>query len=588
MPPHKNVTILSSNPHERLRRQGLNALIWTAFMALALWGFWASIDIGIGWDEEAERATLLINLSAIEGLLQGSTQGYEALLAHTDRYYGIGFHLPAYALTKMMQSTQAFFSIAPSSIILKHSSTLILSHVSVWLCYLSSALLVRTMLKKLISNNLIANLGMLVFALWPYLLGHGLMNIKDMPFVFAWLVCTVIALPLLQMPRDQAPSLKQAQLTKDSRGLIGRLILLAIATAWLLSIRISGILIFAQYGCLLLSRWYFDITRQERQLLSVRMIFQWIVIQAVIFLPIFLIALILFYPIAWHNPLELINAISYMSHHPWDGTTLTAGRFIAPGSKLYFYLPIWLIAKLPLIVLIGLLLSPWALYRRYQHIQYEGLDQALPKERESMALVSGLACSTLVIILALIIIRVGLYNELRQTLFLFPLLFVTGISSLYFLSKKITLVGLMLTGALFAWDNFTLYPYNYSYLNEIARQRPAVQYFETDYFGFSAGRSARWLSTQSQYRRVECIYAYPMHLLSYELNLKMYPCLKNSEGNARNVPVDQQNLLFITQRNLINFPIPAQCTLIHSEERTLTLSRQPLIMGRLFDCKPRQ
>jgi hypothetical protein len=32
---------------------GLNALIWLALMVLALWGFWASIDIGIGWDEEA-------------------------------------------------------------------------------------------------------------------------------------------------------------------------------------------------------------------------------------------------------------------------------------------------------------------------------------------------------------------------------------------------------------------------------------------------------------------------------------------------------------------------------------------------------
>ncbi len=574
------------NHLDRLPDLGLNALIWLALMVLALWGFWASIDIGIGWDEEAERATLLINLAAIQGLLQGSAQGYEALLAHGDRYYGIGFHLPAYALTQILQSVLAFFAIAPSSLALSNASSLMLTHISVWLCFLGSALLVRTLLKQLIANPLMANLGMLVFALWPYLLGHGLMNIKDMPFVFAWLLCTFIALPLLQIPHEQTLNPKQAQLIKVSKGSTGRLILLAIATAWLLSIRISGILIFAQYGCLLISYWYFSYARQERDLLSARGILQWIAIQVAIFSPVFLMVLILFYPIAWHNPLELIHAITYMSHHPWDGTTLTAGRFIAPGSKLYLYIAVWLLAKLPLIALIGLALSPWALYRRYQLVQSQALQRASEEKCQSIVLWMGLASGALVIILALIVMRVGLYNELRQTLFLFPLLFLLGMSSLYFLSQKITLAGLILTGALFIWDNVTLYPYQYSYLNEIARQRPAVQYFETDYFGFSAGKSARWLSTQSQYGQAECIYAYPMHLLSYELNLTIYPCLKNSEGNARNVPVDQQNLLFITQRNLINFPIPAQCKLIHSEERTLPLSRQPLIMGRLFDCKP--
>lgn len=552
-------------------------------MALALWGFWASIDIGIGWDEEAERATLLINLSAIEGLLQGSTQGYEALLAHGDRYYGIGFHLPAYALTQILQSAQAFFSITPSSIILQHSSALILTHVSVWLCFLGSTLLVRTLLKKLTSNTLIANLGMLVFALWPYFLGHGFMNIKDIPFVFAWLLCTVISLPVLQIPLVPIPNLKQTQITI---GPIGRLILLAIATAWLMSIRISGILIFAQYTCLLLSYWHLAHTKQERALLSSRTILQWIAIQAAIFLPIFSITLILFYPVAWHNPLELIHAISYMSHHPWEGTTLTAGRFIAPSSKLYLYLSVWLFAKLPLLILIGLLLTPWALFRRYQQVQNKLLDKASQEECESTALVAGLACTVLVIVLALIVMRVGLYNEMRQTLFLFPLLYLIGIGSLCCLSKKVVLMGLILTGTLFVWDDAALYPYNYSYLNEVARQRPAVQYFETDYFGFSAGRSARWLSTQSQYGQARCIYAYPMHLLSYELNLKIYPCLTTSEGNARNVPANQQNLLFITQRNLINFQIPAQCILIHSEERILPISRAPLIMGRLFNCKP--
>jgi hypothetical protein len=43
-----------------------------------------------------------------------------------------------------------------------------------------------------------------------------------------------------------------------------------------------------------------------------------------------------------------------------------------------------------------------------------------------------------------------------------------------------------------------LYLYNYSYLNEIVRLRPASQYFETDYFGFLAGSSGRWINNHPQ------------------------------------------------------------------------------------------
>jgi hypothetical protein len=582
---------ITNNPHlsinarsEGFLQRGLNTLIWLTFIGLAVWGFWASVDIGIGWDEEAERATLLINLSAIAGLLQGSTQGYEALLAHGDRYYGIGFHLPAYALAHLLQNGLASFSLGAI-----FTNNLVLTHISVWLCFLGSALLARTLLKQLTNNVLVANLGMLTFTLWPYLLGHGLMNIKDMPFVFAWLLCTVIALPL-----HQIPAIGVGKLPTPSKG---RILLLAMATAWLLSIRISGILIFAQYGCLLLAHWYCARTSSQSNAkphadqvsnnlnedLTLQDFAKEIAKQLAIFIPIFLIALIAFYPVAWHNPLELIHAISYMSHHPWDGTTLTAGRFIAPGTKLYFYLPVWLLAKLPLIALIGLLLTPLALYRQCKFI-----CTASPAQRNAMALWMGLSGGVLAIILALMILRVGLYNELRQTLFLFPPLLLIGIASLWFIHRKATLIGLALTCVLFIWDNVTLYPYNYSYLNEVARQRPATQYFETDYFGFSAGRSGRWLTDHPQYSQAQCIYAYPAHLLSYELNSKLYPCLTSSEGNALNLLTDKPTILFITQRNLINFAIPAQCTLLHSEERALPLSRQPLIMGRVFDCKPIQ
>ena len=268
-----------------------------------------------------------------------------------------------------------------------------------------------------------------------------------------------------------------------------------------------------------------------------------------------------------------------MSHHPWSGTTLTAGRFIAPGQQVDFYLTVWLLAKTPFIIIAGIATIPLAFFLQWR---VSTLDQLTNKD--ILAQWIGLVISVIAILAALILHRVGLYNELRQILFLFPLIFIVGISSLYFISKKVCLIGMLFSSAFFLWDNFTLYPYNYSYLNEVARLRPAIQYFETDYFGFSAGRSARWINDHPQEALNKCIYAYPTHLIANELNDANKTCLIDSLGNAYNLKQDVPSLLYITQRNLINFPIPADCRLIYSEERSLPMAKNPLIMGRLFSC----
>lgn len=541
----------------------LNRIFWVLFAFISTVGFWASLDIGVGADEEAERATLLINLAAISGLFSNNLESFQTLLNHPDRYYGIGFHVPALLISLGFERILDHLQWTPPI-----SNSIIFAHLSTWICFIGAALLVRTLFYRLTSNNIFSVAGMICFMLWPYLLGHGLMNIKDMPFLFAWLACTVIALPLAQ-----AIYLNNCDHLKPGNG---RWMSLGLITAWLLSIRISGILIFVEYGCLLLTSWYFSGSHKAR-----RNIFGAVINTKNIlsFLLVFLLTLITLYPVAWTNPFQLINAISYMSQHPWVGTTLTAGRFIAPTTKLYFYLPVWLAAKLPLIAILGLILSPCFFYRTLKETTAQSRSNSFAK-----VIVLGLMLSGITVVIVLIVMRVGLYNELRQTLFLFPLFFLVGVTCLYYLSKKFTFLALALTSALFIWDNLILYPYNYSYLNEVARQRPATQYFETDYFGFSAGRSARWLSQNPRWSEQGCVYAWPSHLLSYELNHQNYSCLLDSQGNGLNIPKDKPNLLYISQRNLINFHIPAQCHLIKSEERTLPLSKNPLIMGKLFKC----
>jgi hypothetical protein len=269
-----------------------------------------------------------------------------------------------------------------------------------------------------------------------------------------------------------------------------------------------------------------------------------------------------------------------MGKHPWDGTTLTAGRFITPGNNLTLYFSVWFLAKLPVVILLGICLVPAVM-----SIYLTRSNNLSSQDKIQKILYVGVFLSIFSITIVLILVKVNLYNELRQTLFLFPLLFIIGVSSLAALNSTLCIYGLVITIALFIFDNLVIYPYNYSYLNEIARYRPAIQYFETDYFGFSAVRSARWLNLHPENGQAKCVYAYPSHLLSSELNRNEYPCVKDSVGNAKNIPTDSSNILYVTQRNLINFPIPDHCIQIHSEEKVLHFSKNPLIMGNLFECK---
>jgi hypothetical protein len=224
----------------------LKKIYWSFFVLIALLGFWACLDIGVGADEEAERATLVINLAAISGFFSGDLTAYQALLAHPDRYYGIGFHLPASLISHFFEITSKKLGLA-----LPISNPIIFAHISVWICFVGAALIMRSLFYRLTNSHATSLIGMLCFTLWPYLLGHGLMNIKDMPFLFAWLLCTIIALPLVEaVHSSNARSITPSAI---------RWLALGFATAWLLSIRISGVLIFIEYSCLFLSAWYFSV-----------------------------------------------------------------------------------------------------------------------------------------------------------------------------------------------------------------------------------------------------------------------------------------------------------------------------------------
>lgn len=562
----------------------IQALFWCIYIPL---GLWACQQVGISWDEGIELHTYNVNLSALLGIIQGDLAPYQALMAYGDRYYGVGFHIPANLLSSLIET------VSPISADLgSEARRITLNHIAIFLSWVGSGYLVGQILKRLTQDAWISTLGMIACLLWPYLLGHGLMNIKDVPFLFAWLLCTNQL--LLVLSKTQAKSL------------IGAYTLLGIFTGWLISIRISGVLISLEYLAFLLIFWG---TRNKDQLSMqtplAQSTFSWNSIG--LFLLATSLTLYVCYPILWHNPLELLNAISYMSRHPWDGDTLTAGRFIA-GTQLPWYIAAWLAVKLPLIAILGLALCPIAIYKLIRNpssseniVQNSSSSVAIKQAQWNARAIAALLLTISLILLVLVIKKVSLYNELRQILFIFPLLWIIAISSLRLINRKFTLGLLLASIALFSWDNLKLFPYQYVYFNEIARQFPITTQYEKDYFGLSSTQSAKWLNQNTQANTqvstqapaTDCAYVSPLHLWRYAINGQKVACVKdfserpqNGSASSENQSTKRAYWIGLPVRDKVKaLPIP-NCTILHSEERILPLSSQTLVMGELYTCQP--
>lgn len=526
----------------------IRTLFWCAYLPA---GLWACQQVGISWDEGIELHTYKVNVDAILGILQADLTPYQALLTYGDRYYGVGFHIPANAISAFLQ---IFFPT--SNLMGAEAYRITLNHIAIFLCFAASGFLVGQILKRLTQDKWIATLGMFAYLLWPYLLGHGLMNIKDIPFLFAWLLCTNQLLKIVSGTDLKSPLKAYA--------------LLGIFTGWLISIRISGVLIAFEYFIFLTLFWNTFTKDAFKKHFAIFALSACLMLFAC-------------YPILWHNPLEIFNAIAYMSHHPWDGETLTAGRFIA-GTHLHWYIAAWLAVKLPVITLLGLIVSPYALYKLLHTRTNQSISAKSPQaEFDSRALLA-LILSMLLILATLVIKNIALYNELRQILFIFPILWIVSIASLRFINRRITITLLLVSIAIFAWDNLKLYPYQYVYFNEISRQLPVAKKFEKDYFGLSAHHGAKWLNQSNITPTTDCLYGSPLHLWQYAIDPKKLYCVKDFAVRPKDLE-GRPYFIGVPVRDKVNeLPIP-NCKLIHPEERALALSSQRLVLGEIYECQ---
>ena len=130
-----------------------------------------------------------------------------------------------------------------------------------------------------------------------------------------------------------------------------------------------------------------------------------------------------------------------------------------------------------------------------------------------------------------------------------------------------------------------LFPYQYTYFNEISRQWNVEKNYEKDYFAISVAETADWLNkNEDKEIKGKCLLASPVHLWKYRLQGNIYPCIRDysSLSNGK-----EPFLFFWLVKDRPNLYTLPSCKLIHTEERGLLFSQKKIPMSQLFLCNPK-
>ena len=507
-------------------------------------GFYFSINTGISADEFFEQKNWKTNLDAIKNIFGEDNDGYSSLLEYQYRFYGIGFHY----------FSQIYLSLL--NLILKldqfpnEISKVLLNHSLVFFTFFLSGIFAKKIVDLIINDKFFSNLFLIFYLFYPYLLGHGLFNPKDIPFLFAWNLSTYLSIKIFIKENNK------------EKILFYNIFFLSLSTAFLLSIRISGILIILQY---LIT--FIIITGLLKEPLY--KLLKTYFYNIFLFLSFAILFTFILYPIFWKNPLLIFDSINQMRNYPQGVCTLTFGKCMEAESLPSSYIFIWLFFKLPLLSIIGFLLFPF--------IEKKIFSQPVPR-----IILGSIILTIASIIFLLIFLEANLYDELRHILFLFPLILIFTFSVIYFFSKKLILYISLISLFFFFLQNINMYPYQYTWFNSFSNFLNVNKNFEIDYYGISGRNIAEKINTNNDLLKYKnkCIYVSPTHLIKPFINSE-YECVKHLTSIY---PKSSEKYILVRYTREIRRENPSGCNLIFEESYNLNLIMKNLKIGMVYIC----
>jgi len=527
---------------------GRRPLLTLLLLLFTLFGCVASLQSGLTVDDATEQKTFRVITGAAKSLLLGHLDEYNSLQSYHDRYYGIGFDLLAYPF-QILLTPFLVNKLGVDS----ETALLLARRTVVFLLFATSVVVFYRCARFFIQQRSIASAASAAYAACPYLFGHAMINLRDSPFMSVYLICTYLSLKLVRR-----------HLLGNTGSYRADLVRLALVTAGLVSIRIPGLMILVQYA------FTFALADYCNRDLSKARLWRWQNIAW--FCTVLVAVVVILFPAVWLNPLgEIFAGMNYVGWFYQPGCTLTWGECMKPYASVA-YLSGWLVVKLPIVILAGIAFVPFALKKIWQDAFHR------------IAYLTLLFGSVYVLIV-IIPLRARLYDETRQLLFIYPLLFLVAFIAIYFASQRLALVAALLALGMFLWDQLRLYPYQYVYFNEFGRFLDIDRLFETDYWGISAREHARLLQADSRLMTgLNCLYADPIEL--YRPFIDPNTCVQPLD--ALTAYPDRNGVVIAVTCSPNRFQAPKTCWEIAPVTRKLPLSSRVITMSAAYYCSPVQ
>ena len=522
-----------------------NYLLLTVLLFYTIFGSWLSIRTGISHDEYHEQLNWEINLLGIKSFF--STGEYLSLINYKDKYHGIAFHI-------ISQPIQLFFSEFVTNLneVSSKGGFLISKHIAIFFIFSISGIFFYLICLKISKDFYFSLVSTILYLIYPYLFGHAQINPKDIPFLSFWLINTYFFLIILE-------NIYYRNTLK-----IRQILTLSLLTAFLISIRTLGILIFLEYliglSVLLNYKKFTFIIFANKYALSI-----------LIFLTSFLFFLFILNPIFWHNPLEFINSIKWMGKYQQNVCTLTLGKCLEALRLPASYYFIWLFFKLPILILLGILLFPIIEKKLF-----------LNDDKIKLLFYLTLLLTIILTIIVFIIKKIALYDEIRHIMFLIPFIFLISLINIYTFNKKLFYIFTIPVILFFLIENLSVNPYQYTWLNSFAKMSKIEKNFEVDYWGISNKALQKEIIKYSKLNSLDksiCIFG-DMYVKEFLIK-KDFTCFKSYSE------LDSSFLKpFFVYKNVRNVKRsnPKDCELIFEENFKYSFSSQNVSAGSLWYC----
>jgi hypothetical protein len=496
-------------------------------------------------------------------------------------------HLVAVVLSAEQYGVLSFTSEAYAA---RHISIGLLSLVTLIAVSGVSRLIIGTWFSGLVSAALLSSLP-----LWS---GHAMFNIKDIPVACGYALWTLGFLLIYR-----------GVLERKSNLVLSTYVLITVSGLTLAIGTRSGMWVFAVMSASIAQLIFFrsHMSRENRTLFSNanrKIIF----LLSLSFCLAYLL-LVNIYPKAFDSAINffLDSAVRSSNYDIWNGGWLTNGYFHSQPPRIWYW-PTWLSYQTPMAVLglwlIGFCLSFFKIFKL--------IFKNHKNNRECVRLVglTMIIAQALLGPIASIMLNSTVYSGTRQFLFIYPALSVLGTIGIYSLIKCLikytkNLTVLAFSGGIIFFsivsptlDQWRLFPYSYTYLNELATLKPIQNRWPTDYWFISK----RALIEMADSKIVIDCRGLPPEPLRDVFPLEIpekwvwpFPAdLMTGEGcgNSGDLYLKQSSLknsmkawdkFYLIGYNISGYRIPDNCTLAHEESRELR--GQKFIMGWLAICK---